>query len=180
MGADCGVVVQARKLSRTSETKVVDQKPTRTIRAAQARANGFRAELAGFNQVPPILTPGSGSFRARLAANGRSIRYQLSFSNLTSSAGAAHIHFGHTTDNGGIMAFLCGGGDKPACPDRGGTIVGTIEPEDVLAIPSQGLEAGDFTALLRIIRAGLAYVNVHTANFPDGEIRGQIRALRRA
>lgn len=94
---------------------------------------------------------------------------------MSSDAFAAHIHFGHPTDNGGILVFLCGGNDKPACALRGGTVRGTIRAADVLAIPEQGVAAGDGSALLRIIRAGLAYVNVHTQNFPDGEIRGQIR-----
>lgn len=135
----------------------------------------FRATLRGDHQVPPVFTPGSGTFRARITDGGTALQYELDYSNLSTDSLAAHIHFGHPTDNGGIIAFLCGGDDKPTCPPREGTVRGTIEAEDILAIPEQGLEAGDMEAALAIIRAGLAYVNVHTIAFPDGEIRGQIR-----
>lgn len=138
------------------------------------RASGFHARLSGLQQVPPVLSPGSGSFRAELADDGKSLRYELTYANLTAPATAAHIHFGHRFDNGGIIAFLCGGEDAPTCPGGGGTISGTIEPDDILAIPSQGLSAGDFENVIRLMRAGLVYVNVHTATFPDGEIRGQV------
>jgi hypothetical protein len=38
----------------------------------------------------------------------------------------------------------------------------------------QGIAAGDFAELVRAIRAGKAYVNVHSSVFPGGEIRGQL------
>ena len=39
----------------------------------------------------------------------------------------------------------------------------------------QGVEAGSFAELVRAIRAGYTYVNVHTTRWPGGEIRGQIK-----
>jgi hypothetical protein len=54
-------------------------------------------------------------------------------------------------------------------------VTGTISPSDVQLITAQGLAAGDLAAVVRAIRAGFAYVNVHTTVFPSGEIRGQIR-----
>lgn len=130
--------------------------------------------MTGFHQVPPILTPAQGRFRARLGAGGQSLEYELSYSGLTTPAMFAHIHFGHRTDNGEIMFFLCGGGGKPDCAGTAGTVTGTITPADVMAIPEQGLESGDFAGMLEILREGLGYVNVHTPTFPDGEIRGQV------
>ena len=40
---------------------------------------------------------------------------------------------------------------------------------------SQGFNAGDYAALVRAIRANATYANMHTAKFPNGEIRGQIK-----
>jgi CHRD domain len=74
------------------------------------------------------------------------------------------------------VAFLCGGGGKPACPAAGGTVSGTIVAADVLALPTQGLAAGDLAAFLRAMRAGVTYVNVHSMTFAAGEIRGQLKA----
>jgi hypothetical protein len=39
---------------------------------------------------------------------------------------------------------------------------------------NQGIAAGDFAEILAAMRAGAAYVNVHSGNFPGGEIRGQV------
>src|SRR5437667_2610642 len=52
-------------------------------------------------------------------------------------------------------------------------VTDTITAADVLAVPEQGITGGDFSDLLRILKSGNAYVNVHTVNHLGGEIRGQ-------
>lgn len=135
----------------------------------------FRAELSGFEEVPPVLTPATGTFVARVAQGGGAIEYHLTYSNLSTPAFEAHLHFGQPGVNGEIFAYLCGG-DGPECPGDGGVIKGVITAEDILAIPDQGLEAGDLEGALTLMRRGLAYVNVHSSAIPRGEIRGQVRA----
>lgn len=148
---------------------------------ASALANGgesfsFGAKLTGYQETPlTINSNGTGRFTATPTTTG--FDYTLTYSGLSSTALFAHIHFGQRATSGGVAVFLCGGGGKPACPPGGGTVTGTISAADVLALPSQGLTAGDLASLVRAIRAGFAYVNVHTANFPTGEIRGQIRVM---
>jgi hypothetical protein len=44
----------------------------------------------------------------------------------------------------------------------------------VIGPAGQGVAAGEFAEVLQAIRAGAAYANVHTTNFPAGEIRGQV------
>lgn len=104
------------------------------------------------------------------------IFYELSYSGLEgTSTNAAHIHFAQRSVNGGVVAFLCGGGDKPACPPIEGTVTGQIDAADVLAaVPDRGIEAGAFDEFVKAIRAGHTYANVHTDKWPGGEIRGQI------
>ncbi len=87
----------------------------------------------------------------------------------------AHIHFGQEGVNGGVAAFLCGGDGKPACPQGSGTVTGTIVADDVKAIAAQGLAANDIGALIRAIKAGYTYANVHT----DG-LRHQARSGARS
>jgi CHRD domain len=134
--------------------------------------NGFRARLQGYEEVPPISTVGKGTFRAEV--DDSTIEYKLTYTTET-AASQAHIHFGQRSVNGGISAFLCGGGDKPPCPGTGGTVSGVIDSADIIGPTGQGIEAGAMNELLAAMRAGVAYANVHSSRFPGGEIRGQIR-----
>ena len=90
----------------------------------------------------------------------------------------AHIHFGQFAVNGGISVFLCsnlGNGPvgTPECPDSG-TVKGTLTAADVVGPAAQGIDPGEFDELVAAIKAGIAYVNVHTDKFEGGEIRGQL------
>jgi hypothetical protein len=53
-------------------------------------------------------------------------------------------------------------------------VEGTITPAQVLVQDAQGFAAGDFDELVRAIRAGATYANVHSSVFSPGEIRGQL------
>ncbi len=130
----------------------------------------FEARLSGFLETPSISTAGSGSFKAWIGDD--SIKFSLSYKNLTGAPLVAHIHFGRPDVAGGVAVFLCGG-SKPACP-ASGTVTGTIVAADVVGPAAQGITAGEFAEVVRAIRHGAAYVNVHTPTFPNGEIRGNL------
>ena len=51
---------------------------------------------------------------------------------------------------------------------------GTIVPADVIGPAGQGIAGGEFEEVVRAIRAGATYVNVHNETYPSGEIRGQL------
>ena len=135
-------------------------------------------ELIGYQEVPAISTEGDGKFRARMIDDD-AFKFKLTYDDLSSPVLQSHIHFGQKSVNGGIAVFLCSNlGNGPAgtaaCPDPGGTVTGTITAEDVVGPAGQGIAPGEFEEVLDAIRAGVAYVNVHTATFPGGEIRGQL------
>lgn len=136
----------------------------------------MRADLSGYQEAPPVSTNGSGDFRAQLNDAKTGLEFELNYEDLSSAPSAASIQFGQPGVNGGKLADLCGGA-KPACPATG-PVTGTLSAADILAIAGQGIAAGDFDAALRAVRSGNTYVNVKTANFVDGEIRGQIRGRR--
>jgi CHRD domain len=141
--------------------------------AGYANAQQFEAVFSGLNEVPPVISPGQGSLQMTLSP--ASLSYTLIFSNLNSIVAAAHIQFARARDNGGVIAFLCGGGGKPSCPSGpNGTVSGTITAADVIGPAPQGLNAGDFDALTTALVSQASYANIHTANFPAGEIRGEI------
>jgi hypothetical protein len=136
--------------------------------------DGVQARLKGFEEVPAVSTAASGKFEAEIDRAAQRIDYELSYSDLEAPVLFAHIHLGQRTANGGVAAFLCGGGGKPACP-QSGTVTGTIVPADVIGPVDQGIAPGEFDELVTAIRAGVTYANVHSQKFPGGEIRGQIR-----
>jgi hypothetical protein len=142
-----------------------------------ALANGddeFRTRLSGFLETPQsISTAGRGSFTAEL--EGMTLEYRLSYERLEGgTVSAAHIHLGQKATTGGVIAFLCGGGDKPPCPPQG-TVSGVIDPADVIGPANQGIAPGEFAEVVRALRQGFVYANVHTQTYPGGEIRGQVR-----
>jgi hypothetical protein len=143
------------------------------VSAAHGATELFSADLAGENEVPPINTAGSATFRMNV---GTTITFSMSFSGLSSPLAVAHLHFAPSKVNGGVMIFLCGGDGQPACPAAtSGTITGTITAANVVGPTGQGISPGDLDSALEAVRAGLAYANMHTGTFPGGEIRGQVR-----
>jgi hypothetical protein len=162
-----------------------------TTAAAVAGDPGkLRTSLTGYEEVPAISTIGNGSFKASLNPAGTELRYVLEFADLEGVTAAqpgptqAHIHFAQKSVNGAIVAWLCGSptnpgpAGTPVCPaSPSGTVEGTITAADVIgpAPPNtQGFAAGEFDELVRALRAGIAYANVHTATYGGGEIRGQL------
>ena len=132
------------------------------------------ADLHGVNEVPAINSNATASFKATIVENG-SITFTETFQNLTSNAILSHIHFGKNHVAGGVMIFLCGGGGQPACPvATSGTFSGSITPANVTGPTTQGITPGDLASALRAIRQGAGYVNLHSVNFPGGEVRGQV------
>ena len=152
------------------------------------RANRFSARLLGINEVPSVSTGATGSLKATISKDEQSIEYELTFTGLQSPVTQSHIHIAQPDVNGGIVIWFCqtAAALDPVntatqqCPVNGGTIVGTIRPSDIRVQAAQGLptalSASDkFDRVVAAIRSGNAYANVHTAQSPGGEIRGQIQ-----
>lgn len=153
--------------------------------AVAGGGHSIRERLTGYQEVPALSTPGVGKFRASIDRGAKAIHYQLTYGGLESPATQSHIHFENRTNAGPVVVFLCtnlgnGPAGTQACPPAGGTISGTIRPADVGAgAAGQGLAAGEFDELVRAIRAGATYVNVHTTGHPGGEIRAQLEVDKR-
>jgi len=148
--------------------------------AANAGDTDLRARLRGLNEVPPTTSRATADLRAELSADQTSISFTLSFQNLTNVPLVAHIHFGPTKVNGGVMVFFCGGGGQPTCPAAtSGTITGTITAANIVGPAAQGIPAtgGQFADVARAILTGNGYANIHTQTFPGGEVRGQVFAV---
>ena len=150
--------------------------------------NQFNVRLVSFEENPTLSTTGRGRLKVTIDQGDRriteddSISYVLRYSRLEGGDVLfAHIHLGQRATNGGVVAFLCGGGGKPPCPQPVGdeeiVVKGEIVAADIVGPAAQGITAGEPTAMaefLRAIRAGYTYGNLHTAARPSGEIRGQL------
>lgn len=141
--------------------------------------NRLETTLTGYEEVPAISTGGHGTFRAAITDGGNAIRYELRYERLAAPVQQAHIHFGQLSVSGGVSAFLCTNlGNGPAgtqvCPQPPARVTGTIRAADVVGPSGQGIAAGELPELVRALRAGVAYANVHTDLYTGGEIRGQI------
>lgn len=141
--------------------------------SAPAWAELRTATLRGYQEVPSISTVAVGLFAAFVEDNA--IAYTLTYTDLEGgTVTGAHIHLAQPGVNGGIVIHFCGTGGKPACPAPPATVSATATAADVVAVAAQGIAAGDIQEVVRAIRAGKTYVNVHTTNYAGGEIRGQI------
>lgn len=159
-----------------------------TAERAGDREDGrkLKTRLSGLNEPPAVITGASGMFEATIARDESEIRYTLSFEDLRGDVRQSHIHIGQTSVNGAIAIWLCQTETNPApaavaalTPQCGGprsnTVTGTIGPGQVLGVTAQGITAGEFAAVLTAMRNKAAYVNVHSATSPGGEIRGQLK-----
>lgn len=153
--------------------------------SGQAAGQGttLTTRLSGSEQVPAVQTAGTGQFQGTIVGN-KAITYRLTFAGLSSRVTMAHIHLGKRGANGGVIAWLCGGGGKPSCPATGASIRGTITAADVNAVSgpqlAQRVQRGDLPGMIRAILSDNTYVNVHTTKYPGGEIRGQIQTSQPA
>jgi hypothetical protein len=173
--------------------------------AADKDKNTIRTRLSGLEETTQtIQTKASGEFTATISEDGRSINYEETWQNLSSTITQSHIHFGRPGLTGGVVLWLCynpaAGTKAPAaptptpqlCPTGGNpaspaTISGTLTDADVVASPAtaggpnQGIDVGadGFAEMVKAIRTGSAYVNVHTVDHPSGEIRGRLGGFPR-
>jgi hypothetical protein len=163
-----------RKLVLTSSLLAIALIAVLVASGALAHGDNGRggAKLNGWQETPSISTTGHGSFKVRVRSDG--IHYTLRYKGLESNAAVAHIHFAERHVAGNVIAFLCGGGGKDPCPPREGSVSGVIRATDVIGPAGQGIAPGELSEVIRALRHGTVYANVHTATFGNGEIRGQV------
>jgi hypothetical protein len=122
-------------------------------------ATKWRAALTTAQEVPRpqgVKAGAGGTFAVTVTEDGGkySASFKLVYKNLTGKAVAAHVHKGKPGKNGPVVVTLCG-----RCPN-GKTGTASVSK-----------------AVVAAMKAGAAYVNVHTAKNPNGEIRGQVKKI---
>ena len=134
-----------------------------------AGKGNFGAKLSGNEVVPTVTTPATGKAEFKLAKDGKDLTYKLTVTDIENVT-AAHIHLGKKGKNGGPLAGLFAG------PKKDGKFTGVLAEGVITGKDLMGnLKGKPLAALVKLIKAGDTYVNVHTMGHPDGEIRGEIR-----
>jgi uncharacterized protein (TIGR03118 family) len=112
----------------------------------------FRANMSGYTEVPVTTSLGIGSGIMNIISN--KLSYNFSFTNLLSPANAGHIH-------------------GPSGPTNS---AGVLIPFTVPAATSASFSGTATLSSLQLyyMISGLTYANIHTTNYPVGEIRGQV------
>jgi uncharacterized repeat protein (TIGR01451 family) len=111
----------------------------------------FYANLTGAQEVPPNNSPATGTATLLLSPDETTATVSLNFSGLTSAQTDAHIH--------GPAAVGTAAGILFPLP------LGQISDFRISLTPAQAQD----------LKNGLWYINVHSSNFPTGEIRGQFQ-----
>ena len=123
---------------------------------SSASANlSFNTKLSGANEVPAADPDGTGNAIVTLDMANSQICYTLSVQNIALPAAAAHIHRGAAGVKGGVVVPF------DVVPDVSGSATSCVNVDPALLTEIATNPAG-------------FYVNVHSSEFPDGAIRGQL------
>lgn len=128
----------------------------------------MKAMLSGSEVVPPATTSATGEATFELSKNGKKLSYKITVKDIENVT-AAHIHMGKMGEAGPPLAPI-------KMKAKKGKFSGTLAKGTITAKELMGsLKGKTVNDLVAEIEAGNTYVNVHTAKYPDGEIRGQIK-----
>jgi CHRD domain len=138
-----------------------------------AQGATYHATLSGKEQSPPIDTPAHGTATFVLSKSGKSLSYRLYVADIDGLS-MAHIHIGPAGEEGPVAVWLYP--SHPPAVVKKGKFTGVLAKGTITAAKLEGpLKGKTIADLVADIKAGNAYVNVHTTAHPAGEIRGQIQ-----
>jgi hypothetical protein len=140
-----------------------------TVSVGFSAEYSFRARLTGKDEVPSVKTKANGEAKFNLSIDGKELSYTLQVENIENPT-AAHIHLGKKGKSGPPLANLFVGPKKEG-EFSGDLSQGTITAKDLLG----DLMGRPLNDLVKLIKSGDTYVNVHSDATPGGEIRGQIK-----
>jgi hypothetical protein len=114
----------------------------------------FTAVLNGAQETPPVASPSQGVAFLTLNKESKDLCYAISYSPLSSAELFAHFHVAPPGQPGPIIIFITPGPSPLGSPKNGCVALDSQQEKD--------------------LKKGLLYINIHSATFPAGEIRGQV------
>ena len=153
------------------------------VPAAYAIPVTFVGNLTGANEVPPVPSSATGLATVVLDAAAQTLQMNATFSGLTSNTNAAHIHCcAPLGTNAGVATTVPAFPGFPLGVTSGSFTSAVFDlTQPTIYNPAFVTLQGGLTqaeaALIAGILNGTTYLNIHTVNFPGGEIRGQLEAV---
>jgi hypothetical protein len=142
-----------KKESMASSSASAESKSMSTTQSAAMAPMSWSATLDGKSEVPATPSPGTGTAAVSYDEASKTLTWDIAYEGLTGEPKAAHFH-------------------GPAAPGANAGVQVDIGKSG-LASPMQGTaQLTDQQAAG--LKAGQWYINIHTAKYPDGEIRGQV------
>ncbi len=136
-----------------AQPSTTNQSTTTTQPSPTEPSKTFKSDMKGASEVPPTNSVGNGNAMVTLDIANKTLTWKITYSGLTGDATAAHFH-------------------GPAAP--GANAGPVVDISGKIAEGSATLTDPQMADL----QAGKWYVNIHTAKFPDGEIRGQVEPAK--
>jgi hypothetical protein len=131
----------------------------------------FLTTPLGVQEVPPVTTTGNGAGVLSLAHCEEAVQFSIEIRDLTSviqpliGGQSAHFHLAAAGSNGPVVKSLDADWIIGGPGATFGTLCGVWSAEDTEPLTP---------ALVADLKAGNIYLNVHTADFVSGEVRGQV------
>jgi hypothetical protein len=156
------------------------------IAAVTARAIpiDYIANLNGASEVPPNGSTGTGVADVTFDLAAHMMRVEIAFSGLLSTTIASHIHSPTAVPFTGTAAVATQVPTFPGFPlgVTAGTYAMTFDTSlastyNPAFVTANGSVAAAEAALAASLAAGTSYLNIHTTDFPGGEIRGFLVAV---
>jgi len=148
---------------------------------AAAHDAQYRATLTGTAEIPSNASPATGNALITVDFDTLMMDVQISFAGLIGTTTASHIHCCTATPgsaNVGVATTLPTFTGFPSGVTSGNydhvfdmSLASSYNPAFVTA---QGSVSNAFNALVAGMETGNAYLNIHTTQFPGGEIRGLV------
>ncbi len=143
--------------------------PFLSVNKSFEQDNKYSTPLTGMEEVPPVNTNSTGIALFEIMKNN--IGFQVNVTNLNNIT-AAHIHLGEFGQNGEILVPLFKA-SQPLDILNGTLVEGKVTNTDL----EGSLKGKTINDLVQLFNNTKTYVNVHTEQYPNGEIRGEITTV---
>jgi hypothetical protein len=141
---------------------------------AQAQTITLTASLSGDQETPApgVLTGASGTAIVTLDLATQTVSWVIDVFNMPSGTNNAHFHVGGPGVAGPTVVNVA----FPTNISNDYQLTGSATAANLIVRADQGIRSWE--DFLQSLVGGQTYLNIHSVNFPGGEIRGQVRRVR--